>query len=277
MLRKVEILFDGSDTNFNLIGHAINEMFMTRTDLLVIRGVADVETCARIADNFYSSPAAKPRADNVPGLMVGESHYFKSPETYYRLCEQTKKDVDGLFEGASNPILSLYSSLGKVSNMCIRPARFNDQESLHTRAIQWELPGDKKIQAGTAYMLKPHDDINQVYCDRNQGWEIENVESLIAVNFYAKTTENEGSLRVFDFAPSDSYFDDNPHLIGTGYPYPAQDLEDVDYIDVPVYPGDMILLNGKYVHGVTHGVGKRLVLNSFIGNINSKKEVLYWT
>lgn len=204
--------------------------------------------------------------------MVGVSHYFKTPENYYEICKKVSPEVNALFNHATNPVMELYNSINNLTGLKIRAANYNQQKALFTRAMQW---ASSKNNDG--FMLKPHDDICQVFCDRNNGWEIMDIRQILAVNFYVKATSGEGKLRVFNFFPNEDFLEENPHLIGSGYPYPTEILDDVQFEDVAVESGDLIILNGKFVHAVTEGESKRLILNSFIGSKKNSNEVIYWS
>lgn len=271
MIRKLELNFENQKTSYAVIGSAVNLLMNNQADVLIIRNAVKSEDCNMIANNFYHSSAVLPRTDNVPGIMVGVSHYFKEPSDYYQHCEQTYPDVCGLFENIKNPILALYKGIEEACRATVRPAHFQQKKALFTRGIQWPAKDNQE------YMLQPHDDVCQVFCDRNKDWEVNEIQELFAVNFYAKSARNEGKLRIFDFYPDDCFLKENPALIGNGYPYPKQILNDADYEDVSVGMGDIVILNGKFVHAVTAGTGNRLVLNSFIGSKKDNNEIIYWT
>ena len=273
MIRKLELSFAEQNTDYTVIGSAVNLMLNKQLDVLIVRNAVKAEDCNAIADNFYHSSSALPRADNVPGIMLGVSHYFKTPADYYHPCEKTLNDICALFNHLENPILALYEGIGKACHQNIRAAIYNQKSALFTRGIQWT-----SSKQNNGYMLQPHDDVCQVFCERNHDWEIQDLGELLAVNFYAKTTAKEGKLRIFDFYPSDTFLKNHPELIGNGYPYSDAVLADASYDDIAVNAGDILILNGKFVHAVTAGEGSRLVLNSFIGKkINNSGEIIYWS
>jgi len=251
------------------IGKALGDLLDGGTDVCWVRGFASAETCKSISKSFYCRDGAKPRVDNVPGVMVGESHYFKAPADYYRMCQEQKASVEELFSNAEDPVRRIYSIIENHRGVDVRPALWDGQEALHTRAIAW-----KEI-VGSPHLLRPHDDVSQVFCDRNDGWEIQQVNTLIALNFYAQCQAGHGMLRVYDLKCTPDLakrFD----LEGIGYPYPQDFLNGFDYIDIPVQTGDVVMLDGSFIHGVTKSSADRLVLNSFVGEV-SEREAVYWT
>lgn len=266
MMRMVEI--DG-DREQKLIGRAAHELVRNRVDAVWIHGFAKGDVCDAIAENFQKSSALLPRKDNVPGLMVGESHYAKTPSAYYETCRQSCESVDSLFEGTEDPVRRLYTTVGRHLERNVRAAHFAHGEALHTRAIAWQ------DRPSSSFLLQPHDDVSQVFCERNRGWEIVDIRTLLAVNFYASCKAGQGMLRVYDLRHS-------PELAmqakveGVGYPYPAELLSSTRYTDLAVRTGDLVLLNGAFIHGVTRSQEHRIVLNSFLGDLRDD-ELIYWT
>ncbi|MDY8109276.1 hypothetical protein U0C82_08985 [Fulvimarina sp. 2208YS6-2-32] len=266
MLRVTEIRHGHSDPDE--LAHAFGGVIGGEVDVIWLRGFVSPEICAAIAQRFDASDEAKPRADNVPGIMVGESHYFKSPDDYYQRCHDTVAAVEGLFEGIS-PVREFYKQIADGLNLTIRPARHDGGEALHTRAIEWKDKSDDD------FLLQPHDDVSQVFCERNDNWEISEIGTLVAINFYARCEAGQGMLRVYDLRHSPEI----AKQIGLeckGYPYPPEMIAGADLFDVPVASGDFAIINGALIHGVLKSNGGRIVLNSFIGDV-SEREFIYWT
>lgn len=190
MINIVELTY--TETERQSVGKAICDVLDGSIDVAWIRGVGDGVICDEIASRFHNSLNALSRKDEVPGTMVGESHYFKKPDDYYARCKESMVAVDALFEVGKNPIKRLYSLVQEYRGGVLRAARYNGRDALHTRAIAWkEMPGSE-------FLLRPHDDVSQVFCERNEGWEICNIKTLLAINFYAQCEAGEGMLKVFD-------------------------------------------------------------------------------
>lgn len=251
------------------LGKAVRSMTEGSLDILWIHRYATKETCNAITANFLNQGSASPRKDNVPGLMIGDSHYFKSPEEYIRASRATRKDVTELFKEADDPIRSIYKTITIEGSFKTRAAVFNGTEALHTRAISWKSKPD------SSYLLQPHDDVSQVFCTRNEGWEITSISTLIALNFYPKAQEGQGALRVFDLKHTTSLAE-KAEVTGSGYPYPSEMLKDIKYVDIPVSSGDVVMINGSFIHGVLPSLTERIVLNSFLGDLD-QRNMIYWT
>lgn len=96
MINIVELTY--TETERQSVGKAICEVLGGSIDVAWIRGVGDGVICDEIASRFHKSLNARPRKDDVPGTMVGESHYFKKPNDYYARCMESMASVDALFE-----------------------------------------------------------------------------------------------------------------------------------------------------------------------------------
>lgn len=251
------------------VGAAALDVLDGHADLVWVHGFADVNNCTEIANNFYRSQDALPRLDNVPGVMIGESHYFKDPKSYYQICKKSSDAVKSMFSNSLDPVARFYSIVSTSSGGVLRPARYRTEDALHTRAIEWQE------RASSNYLLQPHEDVSQVFCARNTGWEISAIHTLMAVNFYARCQVGEGMLRVFDLKHSPGLAA-RVNVEGVGYPYPEALLADTKYVDLAVQTGDVVLLNGAFIHAVTRSRSERIVLNSFVGNLGNQ-ELIYWT
>lgn len=247
---------------------SIEKIISGEVNAVWIREFSDNKTCHSISTAFQNTGTAQPRKDNVPGIMVGESHYFKTPDEYHNSCKHQENLVKSLFSTTEDPIERLYSIINDNIKPT-RPARWKESLALHTRAISW------KEKEGSQFLLQPHDDVSQVHCARNAGWEICNVKELIAVNFYAKCTPGHGALRLFDIRHTEQ-LEKEAGVTGVGYPYPDYLLQGVSSYDFNVGTGDVLMINGSLIHAVMPSEHDRIVLNSFIG-VTPQEEVIYWT
>ncbi len=140
----------------------------------------------------------------------------------------------------------------------------------YCRALCWTGTGQ--------YALKPHDDVAQVK-HAGDGYEFVATANheVIAVNFYPSMPIHGGDLRIWNYKPTV----EEKHQAGlerTGYPYCESMLVDKEYWDLGVSEGDLLLINGGYVHGVTRqsDEGRRVLLHAFLG-FTTENDALWWT
>lgn len=240
-------------------------------DVALIKAVLPRGDCFSIEQNFFESSHRRRRPDNVPGYMLGATHYGKSPTEYFKQCSEAEGSVSGIFSNTSDPMRLVHQAITAKTNATIRPSRFKNREALHARAVEW-LP-DALVKS--EFLLLPHEDFSQVDCARNDGWELRNTNNVMAINFYASADARSGRLRIYDYIP-DVATRNQLELQGNGYPYPLEMLEDKSYVELAVETGDMAIINGKYIHAVTSTHSKRVVINCFVSRM-SESEYIYWS
>ncbi|MER8731206.1 hypothetical protein NKH28_15375 [Mesorhizobium sp. M1227] len=241
---------------------------------LHIRQAFSTEIAEEITANFSGSPGLKERKDGVPGQYVGASHYRKDAATYFAEAETARPYVDALFENLVDPVRALFDALRRElrkQGIELRLARSEHGQANVCRALSWSGSG--------TFSLDPHDDVAQVLCAGND-YELSAVahNTVAALNFYPSMPEEGGNLRLWSHKPTVT--DRKSQCVETtGYPYSAAYLEGVPCRDFQLRAGDIGLIDGGFVHGVTgqSGNGKRrLVLNSFFG-FAQPDLVLWWT
>ncbi|MER8516835.1 hypothetical protein NKH47_28450 [Mesorhizobium sp. M1060] len=232
------------------------------------------EIAEEITANFGGSRGLKERKDGVPGQYVGASHYRKDAATYFAEAENARPYVDALFGNLVDPVRTLFDALKRElhdQGIELRLARSENCHANVCRALSWSGSG--------TFSLDPHDDVAQVLCAGND-YELSAVAHNIvaALNFYPSMPEEGGNLRLWSHKPTVTDRK-SQGVETTGYPYSAAYLEDVPCRDFQLRAGDIGLIDGGFVHGVTgqSGNGKRrLVLNSFFGFARPDL-VLWWT
>ncbi|TGW06176.1 hypothetical protein EN788_43545, partial [Mesorhizobium sp. M2D.F.Ca.ET.145.01.1.1] len=102
--------------------------------------------------------------------------------------------------------------------------------------------------------------------------------AVAALNLYPSMPEEGGNLKLWSHKPTvaDRI---SQGVETTGYPYSAAYLEAVPCREFELKTGDIALIDGGFVHGVTGQLGdgkRRLVLNCFFGFARPDL-VLWWT
>ncbi|UPK28175.1 2OG-Fe(II)-dependent halogenase WelO5 family protein [Bradyrhizobium sp. 195] len=241
---------------------------------LHIRQAFSIEVAEEITANFARNPGLKERKDGVPGQYVGASHYRKDAATYFAEAENARPFVDALFGNLVDPVRGLFDALKRElhnQGVELRLARSDRGQANICRAIRWSGTG--------MYALEPHDDAAQVLC-AGKDCELPAVanNTVAALNFYPSMAEQGGNLRIWSHKPTVT--DRKSQGVETkGYPYSTTYLEAVPCRDFQLNVGDIALIDGGFVHGVTRqsGNGKsRLLLNCFLGFARPDL-VLWWT
>ncbi|MES0076893.1 hypothetical protein [Mesorhizobium sp. M0058] len=241
---------------------------------LHVKQAFSTEIAEEITANFSGSPGLKERKDGVPGQYVGASHYRKDAATYFAEAETARPYVDALFENLVDPVRALFDALKRdfrKHGVELRLARSEHGQANVCRALSWSGTG--------TFSLDPHDDVAQVLCAGND-YELSAVayNTVAALNFYPSMPEKGGNLRLWSHKPTVTDRK-SQGVETTGYPYSAAYLEGVPSRDFQLRAGDIGLIDGGFVHGVTGQSGngnRRLVLNSFFGFARPDL-VLWWT
>ncbi len=233
-----------------------------------------VEVADEIAANFTRNPGLKEREDGVPGQYIGASHYRKHAATYFAEAQNARPFVDALFGNLVDPVRGLFDAL---------------RRELHNQGVELRLASSKHGQAnicraicwsGTGtYALEPHDDVAQVLCAGKE-YDLAAVanNTVVALNFYPSMPEEGGNLRIWSHKPT-ATDRKSQGVETTGYPYSTAYLDAIPSHDFQLQAGDIALIDGGFIHGVTRqsGYGKhRLLLNCFFG-FAQPDLVLWWT
>ncbi|MTV19105.1 MULTISPECIES: hypothetical protein [Bradyrhizobium] len=241
---------------------------------LHIRQAFSIELAEQITTNFTRNPGLKERKDGVPGQYVGASHYRKDAATYFAESENARPFVDALFGNLVDPVRGLFDAL---------------KRELHNQGITLRLASSVHGQANVCcalcwsgaatYALEPHDDVAQVLC-AGADYELPAAgkNTVVALNLYTSMAEEGGNLRIWSHKPTVADRK-SQGVEKTGYPYSAAYLEAIPCRDFQLKAGDITLIDGGFIHGVTRQSGngkRRLLLHSFLGFARPDL-VLWWT
>ncbi|AZO52335.1 MAG: hypothetical protein EOR25_22885 [Mesorhizobium sp.] len=241
---------------------------------LHIKQAFSTEVAEEITTNFIGSSGLRERKDGVPGQYVGASHYRKDAATYFADAENARPYVDALFKNLVDPVRAVFGALKRElhnQGIELRLARSEHGQANVCRALSWSGTG--------TFSLDPHDDVAQVL-RAGDDYELSAVahNTVAALNLYPSMPENGGNLRLWSHKPTVADRK-SQGVETTGYPYSAAYLEAVPCREFQLKAGDIALIDGGFVHGVTgqSGDGKRrLVLNCFFGFARPDL-VLWWT
>lgn len=241
---------------------------------LHIRKAFSSDVAEEITANFACNPGLKERKDGVPGQFIGASHYRKDAATYFAEAENARPFVDALFSNLVDPVRGLFDALRRElhnQGVDLRLARSKHGQANICRAICWSGTG--------TYALEPHDDVAQVLCADN-ACDLAAVakNTVVALNFYPSMPGEGGNLRIWSHKPT-ALDRESQGIDTTGYPYSESYLEAVPFHDFQLQAGDIALIDGGFVHGVTRQSGngrRRLLLNCFFGFARPDL-VLWWT
>ncbi|RWQ27994.1 hypothetical protein [Mesorhizobium sp.] len=241
---------------------------------LHIKQAFSTEVAEEITTNFIGSSGLRERKDGVPGQYVGASHYRKDAATYFADAENARPYVDALFKNLVDPVRAVFGALKRElhnQGIELRLARSEHGQANVCRGLSWSGTG--------TFSLDPHDDVAQVL-RAGDDYELSAVahNTVAALNLYPSMPEQGGNLKLWSHKPTvaDRI---SQGVETTGYPYSAAYLEAVPCREFELKTGDIALIDGGFVHGVTgqSGDGKRrLVLNCFFGFARPDL-VLWWT
>ena len=244
-----------------------------RVAVVHVKGAASRESCRQIVKNMDANQGIQDRNDGVPGQYIGSSHYRKAAREYFFESSMNRPHIQALLGDVVDPLRAVFGVLSQKltdERGTLRLASTDDGRANYCRALCWTGTG--------RYALEPHDDVGQVE-HAGDGYDLAAASryEVVALNFYPSMPEQGGDLRIWDYKPSA----EEKRELGlekTGYPYPESVLADKDYWDLGVSAGDLLLINGGYVHGVTRqsDEGRRVLLHAFVGFINDR-EAVWWT
>ena len=243
-----------------------------------VKSLLPLDYCQQLEARFRASPLRKKRPDNVPGYEAGVTQYMKSPLLLSKLAYSQQGGLRQILgTDPDNPIMAFFRELAvrayKNAGYIIRPAAYGAEPMPILRFSQW-----MKQRPDAHLLVEMHDDLAQVKAPLNTDFEIHGVERLLAYNFYPRCVKGSGQLCVLDWQPSD----EEREMCGvkdTGYPYRSEDIpEGVSRHVFEQQTGDLVVMDGSYVHGVLVGKDEcddRLVVNGFAAVLKNKQVVLF--
>jgi hypothetical protein len=226
---------------------------------------------------FQNSPGTHPRADEVPGCVLGADHYGKTYDTYMAGVDASEGFVDQFLLAGGDPVGSVLNSMQAAlhaRNITVRPARWRSRHAARARAVSWTGEGK--------FLLDPHEDVSQLTEPAQEGFEAQRAfgRKVIAVNIYPNVPRGGGALKVWNVIPDH----DTRVKFGalhTGYPYPVESLNGIQSLEFSPASGSIVLMNGGLVHAVTgYSEGTslhehRLLVNFFMGDID-EHTMVHW-
>ncbi|MFZ5891923.1 MAG: hypothetical protein ACOY0T_12785 [Myxococcota bacterium] len=259
---------------------AVLDVLLGKSPICHLKGFFDRNTCSTIRRNFWENPGLRERGDQVAGYVVGAYHYGLSTLDYLHECQATRKHVESLFTGARDPVARLEALLVRAAaptGRVVRRARHQGMEAARCAATSWSAPGE--------FLLAPHDDVAQVGAKEQRGFEIQQVarHTVVGVNLYCSMPPVGGELELWNISPNRACRA-RLGIEERGHPYDVEQLRSFQSMLLAVAPGDCVLLNGGFVHGV-RGTGngvpialdeRRLILTLFVG-IKDDETILWWT
>ena len=228
----------------------------------LVKGYLSPEQCKVITDNFGASLALRARENGVAGQTVGVDLYRATPNEYGTAVLDNRAAVDRLFVGAVPVPSQLRADIQRImpAGTVVRPAAHNGIDFNHVRAVRWTDAG--------SHALKCHDDWAQLKDPAQSSLETAKILWPVAFNVYPAVAHLGGELEVYNIAP-DQRARTRLGIEWTGYPYPVELLAPFDKLVIKPDPGDLLILSGRFVHGV-RGIegGVRILLNHFGGFID---------
>lgn len=278
--QKFKVLEDNRIANIDII----NAMLKGSTDLsipiYVVRNYMDPENCNKIKEQFHKiideTRGGNRFDDFVKVHQIGATQFHKESREYFDECNNTKENVNDLIRNLKDKDLlndfMLETTLRDYfleKKIHFGPTYNKGNYCNLFTARLWRDEKEKKLA------LNAHDDLAQLEFAKKDEFEIGNVKNVVASNLCIDNDE-ETKLLLWNIFP-DKASKEALNLKNTGYPYPLSILENVEYISLKTYPGDLYFINANYVHAVEKSEkDKRISLGRFLG-YSSPKRVAYWT
>lgn len=246
--------------------------------LYIVRQRVAREVCAEIANSFdnivNSGTTSRPDDGYVLTKQIGATQFAKSGASYVRAVSENVATILDLLEGLPNGAVDELVMNRELETSLLShgihfgSARYKGASAAFFTVRQWLDNGKMS--------LMPHEDVAQLAYARRDGFEIGQIETVLAYNACVDASGEGGNLSVWDLEP------DGECRIAfgveeTGYPYPPDRLIGVRRFSVRLEPGDVYFLNASFLHGVENvRGGRRITAGRFIGLTDSSKAV-YWT
>jgi hypothetical protein len=265
--------FDSFESSFDVLPDIIDEILQDKLAFAIFRRAVAPGLCAEIASRFRQSPIARGRNDNVPGRVLGTFHYLKQPAVYLAESLNAIQELDQFFSQLENPMMAAFDQFTKYLSprgIQLRQGQLSGSPFCPLIIRSWDGHGE--------YQLRPHDDTAQLSYPPQKDFEFTKVAPTVgAVNICLENATNSGSLRVWNSRPDR----DERHRLDiqfSGYPYPQNVLDKFQYLEVPIFAGDLYVINGRYVHAVVGGAqfSPRTTMASMLGYIDAQTAI-YWS
>lgn len=224
--------------------------------------------------NSAKKKTPKERTDEAPPISVGTQHYKKHLDSYLDEAERVLPELHDLFNGVDPKdnfffkFIEEFSQFLKGHDIKLRLAEHKGRPA----SPFWI----RAFDASQEFLISPHDDVPQLLCPKQVGFEIQSVTTIVAVNICLEN-ENNGMLLHYNLEPDDMMR--KAHGVeNTGYPYPVELLESIQRIELATQKGDFYFLNANNVHAVrADKISEKLrtTMSWFMG-LKDDSTVLYW-
>ncbi|MEK9495006.1 hypothetical protein V2H77_00665, partial [Photorhabdus sp. P32] len=190
-------------------------------------------------------------------------------------AKQFRPPNNEIFQDTNTPMAHVSDRVTHFSGnnfQIVRSAMYQGVAAGNAKILYWNNFGE--------FLLLPHDDLAQLSDPRQSDFEIQQINRVMAVNFYADVPQNGGQLKVWNIQPDDQ----SRSALGlaySGFPYQSELLEDHTSMVINIDAGDLVLLNGNLIHAVLNGntifsPERRLLVSCFIG-LQQNGDLIWWT
>ncbi|CAQ82206.1 MULTISPECIES: 2OG-Fe(II)-dependent halogenase WelO5 family protein [Photorhabdus] len=270
------------ETSNNISMNAVSDLLDGHLAVCRINHFLLPEQRKKIIENFWRSSALTPRygdgidgIDGVEGYFIGASHIEKNTRQYIEEVENFRPAISEIFQDTINPIDRFIEQITHFSGdnpQVTRPAMYHGVAAGNVKIVYWNNFGE--------FLLLPHDDLAQLSDPRQSDFEVQQINRVMAVNFYADVPQNGGQLKVWNIQP-DNQSRSALGLTYSGFPYPVELLENHANMVINIKAGDLVLLNGNLVHAVLNGNAisapeRRLLVTCFMG-VQQNGDLVWWT
>lgn len=231
-----------------------------------------------ICENFWKHEGRYTRGADAPAEYLGVYHYGKALLDYLAQSKLSNATLASLFTGVDDPVARLRTELSAElsrRSRVLRLAHHNGMDASSFVMRSWV--------GSQNFALAPHEDAAQCADPLQNGFEIQPAaatNAIAAVNICLQNGEG-GKLRIWNIRP-DNAARAALGLEITGSPYPVSLLDDFDFIDVDIKPGDLYVFDGRFLHAVTSlnksasAPGARATIAFLMANLG-KDETISWT
>lgn len=246
--------------------------------LYVIRNQVDQESCALVTAMFerevQKNGGNRTNDDFVQTNQIGATQFSRNGKQYTdEVLRVGPATADLLANVSDNEIEKMFLTIFLENHFLVKAVHFGAarHKSGHSSFATF-----RRWLDNGAMSLMPHEDLAQLEFAKEDDFEIAQAKTVTSYNICLEASEVGGELQIWNLIP-DNECREAYDVTRTGYPYPLEDLTDVESVSVRLRQGDIYFMNACKLHGVRSVVaGKRLTAGRFIGRVSDRK-VVYWT